>query len=330
MFSARGRVKSVLWSAARQRPLAIRDAVGYTGCHAVRTRVAGEPAARADHRGRAGARTDPEDLMPRWIALWLLVCAATPAAAQDFALARLEASPRHHEWIDVASGDRVVHCFVAYPEKSKNAMAVLVIHENRGLTDWVRSFADQLAEKGFVAIAPDLLSDFDDAHGRTSDFPSSDSARAGIYRLDADQVMADLVAVLARAASLDGASGKTAVVGFCWGGSQSFRMATASNDLAAALVFYGSPPQDSTALAAITTPVYGFYGGEDQRINATIEPTGTRMKTLKKTYDPVVYPGAGHAFMRRGDDPAEKGSDNHRARGAAWKGLVKVREQAAK
>jgi len=268
--------------------------------------------------------------MIRWLAVCLLALAAVPASAQDYALERLESSPRHHEWIDVASGSRAVHCFVAYPEKAKDAMAVVVIHENRGLTDWVRSFADQLAEKGFVAIAPDLLSDFDDAHGRTSDFPSSDSARAGIYRLDADQVMADLAAVRARAASLDGANGKTAVVGFCWGGSQSFRMATVSGDLTAALVFYGSPPQDTTALGAITAPVYGFYGGEDQRINATIEPTEARMKALKKTYAPVVYPGAGHAFMRRGDDPAEKGSANHEARDAAWKRLVQVLEKAAK
>jgi carboxymethylenebutenolidase len=267
--------------------------------------------------------------MRRWIIACLLACAAAPAAAQDFALAQLEQSPRHHEWIDVAAGERAVHCFVAYPEKAKNALAVVVIHENRGLTDWVRSFADQLAGKGFIAIAPDLLSGFDAEHGRTSDFPSSDSARAALYELDPDQVMNDLLAVRARAATLDGANGKTAVAGFCWGGSQSFRMATASPELKAALVFYGGPPEDSTAYARIAAPVYGFYGGDDQRINATIEPARARMKALKKTYDTVVYPGAGHAFMRSGDDPAGE-SANRKARDAAWVRLVKALEKAGK
>jgi len=261
------------------------------------------------------------------LTVWLLLCSATPVLAQDFALAQLEKSPRHHEWVDVASGERVVHCFVAYPEKAKDALAVIAIHENRGLTDWVRSFADQLAGKGFVVIAPDLLSGFDDDHQRTSDFPSSDSARAAIYELDPDQVMNDLLAVRAQAAKLNGASGMTAVVGFCWGGSQSFRMATAAPELRAALVFYGSPPRDSSAYAKIEAPVYGFYGEQDQRINATIEATRARMKELKKTYETKIYPGAGHAFMRRGDDPEERGG-NRKARDGAWSRLVKVLKKA--
>lgn len=268
--------------------------------------------------------------MKAWPIVIGLACATAPALAQDFALEQLEQSPRHHEWIEVASGERAVHCFVAYPEKSRDALAVVVIHENRGLTDWVRSFADQLAAKGFIAIAPDLLSGFDDAHARTSDFPSSDSARAALYQLDSEQVMGDLLAVRARAATLDGASGKTAVAGFCWGGGQSFDMATRSAELVAALVFYGPPPRDSAAYAHIEAPVYGFYGEEDQRINATIDATKTRMKGLGRTYAPVIYPGAGHAFMRRGDDPAEKGSANAEARDAAWKRLVEVLEKAGK
>jgi carboxymethylenebutenolidase len=274
-------------------------------------------------------RPNGRTLMKTLLLSVTLAMAAAPAVAQDFALAQLESSPRHHEWLEVAAGERRVHCFVAYPEKASNAMAVVVIHENRGLTDWVRSLADQLAERGFIAIAPDLLSDFDADHRRTSDFPSADSARAAIYRLDPGQVLDDLRAVRARASALDGASGRTAVAGFCWGGTQSFRLATASPELSAALVFYGSPPQDTVAFARIAAPVYGFYGEDDQRINATIEPTRSRLKALGKTYDTVIYPGAGHAFMRRGDDPAEAGSANHQARDAAWPRLVEVLERAA-
>jgi carboxymethylenebutenolidase len=258
-----------------------------------------------------------------------LLVLAVPALAQDFALALLESSPRHHEWIAVPSRAGAVHCFVAWPEKKAKALAVVVIHENRGLDDWARSFADQLAEKGFIAIAPDLLSGFDSTRTRTADFASADEAREAIYKLDSEAVMQDLLAVRAHAETLEGANGRTAVAGFCWGGAQSFRLATVSNALAAALVFYGSPPADSTAYAGIHAPVYGFYGGDDERINASIPATIARMKSLGKTYDPVIYPGAGHAFMRRGDAPGER-TPHHAARDAAWKRLAGILKKATR
>ena len=87
----------------------------------------------------------------------LLVLAAGPAAGQDFVKKRLEKSPRHHEWVKVKHGDRTVTCFVVFPEVKNKATVVLVIHENKGLTDWVRGVADQVAEAGYIAVAPDLL-----------------------------------------------------------------------------------------------------------------------------------------------------------------------------
>jgi carboxymethylenebutenolidase len=261
-------------------------------------------------------------MMPRRL-VTLLLLLASPAIAQDFAKAQLDASPRHHEWVDVASGERQVHCFVAYPEKSKNALAVIVIHENRGLTDWVRSFADQLAAQGYLAIAPDLLSDFDSAHARTSDFEDSDAAREAIYKLDADQVTADLLAVQGYVAKVPSANDKLVVAGFCWGGGQSFRFATNAKGLSAALVFYGVPPADSAAFTRIVAPVYGFYGGDDQRINATIGATQAHMKSLGKRYEPEVYDGAGHAYMRRGEEP-EPTLANRKARDASWLRLTQI------
>lgn len=223
--------------------------------------------------------------------------------AQQFALDILEESPRHHEWVEIMNGDRTVHCFVAYPEITESATTVIVIHENRGLTDWVRCFADELAEAGYLAIAPDLLSGFSDEYEMTSEFPSSDDARTAIYQLDAEQVTADLKAVQAYLAEVPSANGKVAVAGFCWGGSQSFRFATNDSDIKAAMVFYGSPPKESEELARIAVPVYGFYGESDQRINATIDGTSEKMDALEKSYDPVIYESVGHAFMRRGNDP---------------------------
>src|SRR4051794_36784690 len=93
------------------------------------------------------------------LAFLIVVIAGTQfATAQDWAKAKLDKSPRHYEWVDVTNGSRKVHSFIVYPEVSNKAIAVIVIHENKGLTDWVRSVADQFAAAGYIAIAPDLLS----------------------------------------------------------------------------------------------------------------------------------------------------------------------------
>src|SRR5712691_6285096 len=109
--------------------------------------------------------------------------AATFAAAQDFALKRLNSSPRHQEWVQIKSGDRTVHAFVVYPEAKSKTAAVIVIHENMGLTDWVRGVADQLADAGYIAIAPDLLSGYGPNGGKTSDFKVRTEATAAIGKL---------------------------------------------------------------------------------------------------------------------------------------------------
>lgn len=248
----------------------------------------------------------------------------SPAGAQQWAVDRLEESSRHHEWADVPAGEgRTVRSFVAYPEKSGKTLAVVVIHENRGLTDWVRLFADQVAAAGYLAIAPDLLSGFDAERPHTGAFASSDAAREAIYQLDADQVTRDLLAVRSYAAGLPAASGVTVVAGFCWGGSQSFRFATNSSDLAAALVFYGTAPDDPERIAAIAAPVHGFYGENDQRVNATLPETRRLMEAAGKTYEVEIYAGAGHAFMRQGDDP-EGSPEAKKARDDAWVRIERI------
>ncbi len=214
-------------------------------------------------------------------------------------------------------GDRTVHAFLVYPEVSGKAPAVVVIHENRGLTDWVRSVADQLAEAGYIAIAPDLLSGMGPGGGKTSDFPDEDAAREGIYSLTPDQVTADLNAVSDYVAKLPAANGKVAVAGFCWGGSQTFRFATNRADLAAAFVFYGTGPDSKEAIATIKCPVYGFYGGDDARVNATVPQSAALMKEAGKAYEPVTYEGAGHGFMRSGEEPNASDA-NRKARDEGW------------
>jgi carboxymethylenebutenolidase len=238
-----------------------------------------------------------------------------PVLGQDWAVKELDKSSRHHEWVEVKHGDRTVHAFVVYPEVKNKATSVVVIHENQGLTDWVRTVADQLAANGYIAIAPDLLSGTAPGGGRTSDYPSGDAARQGIGKLPPDQVTADLNAVTDYVRKLPAANGKVAVAGFCWGGAQTFRFATNRKDIAAAFVFYGTGP---AAVESIGAPVYGFYGGNDERVNATIPKSEESMKEAGKKYEPVVYDGAGHGFMRSGQMPDAQEA-NRKAREEAWK-----------
>lgn len=235
-------------------------------------------------------------------------------------LERLENSPRHHEWVDVKNGERTVKSFLVYPEVSEKVPVVLVIHENRGLNDWARSLADQLAEAGYIALAPDLLSGTGPDGGGTSSYENSDAARTGIYGLDPDQVTGDLKANIEYAKTIAAGNGKVAVIGFCWGGSQTFRLSTNTDAIEAAFVCYGTGPKEDTAYENIAVPVYGFYGGNDNRVNATIEKSAEVMTKLEKTYEPVIYEGAGHGFFRAGE--AEDASEeNKKAREEGWKRL---------
>jgi carboxymethylenebutenolidase len=246
-----------------------------------------------------------------------------PAAAQDWAKARLDASPRHAEWVPIRQGGRTLHCFVVYPEVKDKAPAVLVIHEIFGLSDWARTVADKLAEAGYIAIAPDLVSGLAPGGGGTAEFSGRDAVTKAVSGLPSAQVASDLDAAADYVKGLPAANGQLFVVGFCWGGGQSFRFATARTDLKAAFVFYGPPPA-AAAMAAIGCPVYGFYGGNDSRISSTVPSTSDLMGKAGKAYYPVIYPGAGHGFMRDGEDPASKTPGNKTAHDAGWKRMLAV------
>ncbi len=238
---------------------------------------------------------------------------------QDWAKQRLAKSPRHQEWVKVKHDNREVNSFVVYPEVKSNATAVVVIHEIFGLTDWVQSVADQLAEAGYIAIAPDLLSGMGPKGGGTSEFAGDRNAVGQAIRdLPPDQITADLNAVADYVSKLPAANGKVAVAGFCWGGSQTFRFAGNRPTLNAAFVFYGSGPDDKELIDRIKASVYGFYGGNDARVNATVPKSAELMKEAGKTFEPVTYEGAGHGFMRSGEDPANTVEANKKARQEAW------------
>ncbi len=240
--------------------------------------------------------------------------AASRLGAQEWAKQMVDKSPRKHEWVTVKNGARNVDTFVVHPQAQK-APAMVVIHEIFGMTDWVQSVADEFAAAGFLAVAPDLLTG---AGPNGAPLRNSSMQEAGqlIQKLPPDQITADLNAVADYVKGLPGCNGKVCVVGFSWGGGESFRFATNRRDLSAAFVFYGSGPS-ADAIARIQAPVYGFYAGTDQRINASLPQTEQQMKAAGKKYEVVTYDGAGHGFMRAGADPAGAEA-NKKARDAAW------------
>ncbi len=238
-------------------------------------------------------------------------------SAQDWAKAALDKSPRHREYVPVTHDGRTVNTFVVYPETSGKAPVVVLIHEIFGLSDWMKLQADELAAKGYIVVAPDLVSgvgpggDGKTGGGTDALFAttnSTDPVVKAVTSLDPAQVTADLDAVADYGKKLPSANGKLAVAGFCWGGGKSFLFATHRGDLSAAFVFYGPPPPEA-AMASIHAPVYGFYGENDARIGATIPQATADMKTAGKFFEPVTYAGAGHGFMRTGQSPDAKPGD---------------------
>ncbi|MBK8977426.1 MAG: dienelactone hydrolase family protein [Planctomycetes bacterium] len=218
----------------------------------------------------------------------------------------LDESSRHGEWVDIELADGApLNAFVVYPERPDPAGVVLVVHDIRGMSDWIRAVGDQLAQDGFIAVVPDFLSGRGPGGGGTASLGRE--VGQAIRQLAEADVVARLDAARRYGESLAASNGRTAVLGFCWGGTQSFGYALAQPDLAAAVVFYGNVP-GSTAdvapddrIAQIGAPVLGLYGGNDARINATLPPTIAAMMRHAKSYEFHSFEGAGHGFTRRQD-----------------------------
>ncbi len=258
-------------------------------------------------------------------ALVLVPLAAPVVHAQDWAKARLDKSPRHREWVTLKHDGRSLQAYVVYPEVKQKATVVVLIHEIFGLSDWAKEMADEIAAEGYIVVAPDLLSGMGPKGGGSSEFADQEATVKAVSGLDAAVVTADLDAAADYGKKLPSANGKLAVAGFCWGGGKTFAFATHRKDLSAAFVFYGPPPSDVTTIVA---PVYGFYAGNDARIDATLPDTITAMKAAGKKFEPVTYDGAGHGFMRAGEDPAPTTTEaNKQAREKGFARLLMLLKQ---
>lgn len=239
-----------------------------------------------------------------------------PAGGADVA-ARLGSSTRHAEWamVHVGSNDSV-RVWIVYPERRTKAPVVVVVHEIFGLSTWIRGVADQLASDGFIAVAPDFLTGYTGSFHPDS-FPV-DSARATIRRLDASQIQSRIDAVARWAMALPAATARYGIVGFCWGGSVVFNHAVHAPALSAGVAYYGAAP-DPARLTTVRAPILGLYGENDERVNATIAPTDSAMRAMGKTYQPQIFPGAGHGFLRAQE--AASGANLEAAR-RAWPATI--------
>ncbi len=243
--------------------------------------------------------------------------AATLPPSEQTAPDALNASPRHGEWVDIelAGSDVPISTWVVYPERTDSAPVVLVIHEIYGLTDWIRGVADQLAAEGFIAVAPDFLSGMGPDGGGTASLGERDNVVATIRTLEADERTRRLNAVRTYALEIPAGNGRLGSVGYCWGGSASFAYAVDQPELDAAVSYYGSTPVEAADYARISAPVLGLYGGDDERVNSTIARAEEAMASSGKSYEPMIFEGAGHGFLRAQED---REGANLRATEQAW------------
>jgi carboxymethylenebutenolidase len=255
--------------------------------------------------------------------------------AQAYATEKLAASPRRHEWVTITNGSRQLKGFVTYAPGKAKAPVVLVVHEVFGLTDSTRNTADEIAAMGYTTIAVDMLSGHGPGGGDSPSFDAGHSASDMSTSLPDQATNSDFDAWSAYANKLPESNGKLAIVGLSWGGGAAFRyVAEVRNpSLKALCVFYdvGPPPETQKvpnpgviSLTSITVPVYGFYGATDTRVIKSLPATTEAMKAAGKFYEPVVYEGADHAFMRVGETPSDRNPANPPAVKAALARLEKI------
>lgn len=260
---------------------------------------ASSPSMVHDHGAMTGMGTSAASATP----MPGVGAANLPADAAG-AVARLNASPRHGEYVTVRAGNDSVRAWVVYPQRATRAPVVVVVHEIFGLSSWVRGVADQLAAEGYIAIAPDFLTGYP-SEGNPDNVGMQGAVKQ-ISQLDVAQVQRRIAMAADYATGQPSALPQYGVVGFCWGGSISFAHAVfaagqAASNLKTSVVYYGTAPR-SSELASERVPILGLFGGNDARVVSTLPPADSTLRSLGRTHQFKIYPGAGHGFLRQQSD----------------------------
>ncbi len=182
--------------------------------------------------------------------------------------------------------------YVAKPVGVTSAPGVIVIHENRGLQPHIEDVARRFAKAGYIALAPDLVS----KNGGTKKFTDSAQISSILAQAGGEEHMANLQEALKVLKSTSGVqSQRLGVTGYCFGGGLTWRFATESKEILAAVPFYGPAP-DLSKVPNISAAMLGIYGGTDTRINAGIPPLEAALKAAGTKYQIKIFEGVGHAF----------------------------------
>ncbi len=243
--------------------------------------------------------------------------APTQAASAPTAAAQPGASPLSVAADDPAvtgsevtfPGDTTINGYLARPAAEGSYPGVIVIHENRGLTDHIRDVARRLAKAGYVALAPDLAS-------RAGGTGAVGTNIQGFFaNAKPEELVSDLNAAVTFLSQQNGVKAdKYGVVGFCFGGGYTLRLAATNPKIAAAVSYYGPVPDPASQIATTNAAILGQYGANDARVNGTVPALEQAMKDSGKTFEKRVYDGAGHAFN---NDTGQ--NYNQDAAVAAWK-----------
>lgn len=248
--------------------------------------------------------------------------------------------------VSIQSADRVFDGYLVTPAAPGRHPGVVVVHEIFGVTPWIRSVAERMASRGFVALVPDLF--VGRVHPRFSpetaqrvmplvwqlavdvrvvpdalrnalkghredDIETAVGLTRVAYGSDGLQpVVADLRAAVALLRARPECSGKLAALGFCFGGRAAFHLACAEPTLDAAVVFYGAGPREAE-VERIRCPVLGLYGEDDEYITKDVPRVASAMARFGKTFEVETYNRTGHAFARPGHDGYKEQSAS-----AAW------------
>lgn len=193
------------------------------------------------------------------------------------------------EDISYPGDDCTMKGYLARPKGRGKFGSVVVIHENRGLNPHIKDIARRVAKAGFIALAPDALSPFGGTPANTDD------ARGMFSKIDASKNLNNFLNALDYLKSRKESNGKTACVGFCWGGRMANFLAVNSASLNAAVAYYGGQP-DAADVPKIKAKLMLHYAGMDERVNAGIPAYEAALKASGKDYQLFIYDGVQHAF----------------------------------
>lgn len=188
--------------------------------------------------------------------------------------------------------------YQAFPANAAKAAGVLVMHENRGLTDHIKDVVRRVATAGYMGLGIDLLS----RQGGV-DKLGGDAYSGALANTTVDQMNADLLSAVAFIQSKAGTGATVGGVGFCFGGGTVWNLLIAGGQLKAAVPFYGPLPSKVDGLAATKAAVFAIYAEQDTRITQSWPMAEEQLKKAGVAYANKIEPGVGHAFHNDTNGP---------------------------